>query len=586
MAPRTPVAFQLPRGESDLYMADTKTIHQLERELVLARARIAELKATQAPAPSGSEPAPWIGRNGATRELLHLFIVATTRTAYLDSVRDLLCRWSACGNVGIRLIDPHNQIPYESYCGFDPTFWEQENCLSLDRDQCACTRVVKGAPDPQDLPYMTPGGSFVCNDTDQLARQMDPCSLKRFRATCLKVGYKSIIVLPLPYRAEIIGAIHMADCQTGKFPAPLVEFIEAMSPLIGQAVYRFNMEDSLRRREVLFRAAFDQTFQFMALLATDGRVLELNRASADLFGLHNSDAGPLFWELPAWSDRQKAQSRLQHAIAEAAQGHVIQYEAEVVRPDGQHLTMDLSVKCVRDESGSPAYLIAEGRDITLRKHLERQVLEISSREQRRIGQDLHDVLGQHLTGLAFLTRILEEKLAQKHQPEAEDAARAGDLIRQAIAQARALSRGLCPIDQKAEGLMTALQALAANVTEFYGVSCLFEADVPVLVTDMGAAMHLYHIAQEAINNAIKHGHADQVRIRLADEPDGFSLSIADNGCGMPAQAKPATGIGLNIMHYRAGMIGGHLEIRPNPPGGTIVTCTCREMFAPGVQMTT
>jgi signal transduction histidine kinase len=150
------------------------------------------------------------------------------------------------------------------------------------------------------------------------------------------------------------------------------------------------------------------------------------------------------------------------------------------------------------------------------------------------------------------------------------------MIKQSIAQARALSRGLCPIDQKPEGLMTALQALAANVTEFYGISCLFEAGIPVLVPDMAAAMHLYHIAQEAINNAVKHGKADQVRVSLTHERDGFALAIRDNGCGIPEDLGPIKGIGLNIMQYRAGMIGGMLEIRRHPDGGTLVTCTCRE----------
>ena len=128
--------------------------------------------------------------------------------------------------------------------------------------------------------------------------------------------------------------------------------------------------------------------------------------------------------------------------------------------------------------------------------------------------------------------------------------------------------------------MTALQALAGNVTEFYGVSCLFESQQPVLVNDMTAAMHLYHIAQEAINNAIKHGKADQVRVSLTPEHEGFALSIRDNGCGIPEHLGPVKGIGLNIMKYRAGMIGGTLDIKRHPEGGTVVTCTYRDSFGP------
>jgi PAS domain S-box-containing protein len=566
-------------------MQNTKTIQQVEQELALARARIAELEASRGCAPLCAGESPHfsaIDRNEATRELLHLFVAATTRKGYLDEVRDLLCRWTGCTCVGIRLTDPKNQIPYESYCGFDLAFWEQENCLSLDRDQCVCIRVVKGTPEPQDMPYISSGGSFVCNNADRLVGDVGPEYIQRFRGTCIQTGYKSITALPLRYRSQIIGAIHMADRQLEKFPDGLIEFIEAMSPLIGEAVHRFNMEDSLRQSNELFSAVFDQTFQFMALLATDGRVLELNRASAALFGMGQADAGLLFWELPGWGRRRKGRTRLRQAVTDAAQGRCVQYEAEVTSAAAGQLTIDLSVKPVRDASGTITYLVAEGRDITLRKHLERQLLDISSREQRRIGQDLHDVLGQNLTGLALLNRILGQKLAERGIPEAEDAARVGEVIKQAIAQARALSRGLCPIDQKADGLMTALQALAGSVTEFYGISCLFEPGSPVLVTDMAAAMHLYHIAQEAINNAVKHGGADQIRIRLDDEGDGFALSIRDNGCGIGEQIGPVKGIGLSIMQYRAGMIGGALEIKRHPEGGTVVTCTCRDVFGPGI----
>ena len=685
-----------------------KKLQQIEQELAAAKARIAELEDLLAGAQAsaaGAASRPSADRNDATRELLHLFATATTRRIYLDSVRDLLGRWTGCQCVGIRLVDPRNQIPYESYRGFDQAFWEQENWLHLDRDQCVCVRVIKGAPEPQDMPYVSPGGSFVCSHADEMIGRLNPQEIQRFRGVCMKAGFGSVAVLPLRYRSQIIGAIHLADRECGKFRQGIIEFIEAVSPLIGEATHRFNMEQSLRQshellertfesidlylaymdrdfrfirvnrgyaeidghtpdyyvgrnhfdlfpnpenerifrrvvetgepyfvlakpfeyarnpergttywdwslqpikaadgtvegvvlclvnvtdreqalaslreREVLFRAVFDQTFQFMALLTTEGRVLELNRASTELLGLRQTGEHPFLWEVPGWGGR-RGPARLKQAIPEAAAGRTIQYETEVAGAGGRRVTIDFSVKPVRDASGAVAYLLAEGRDITARKQLERQLLEVSSREQRRIGQDLHDVLGQNLTGLAFINRVLEQKLSQKRLAEAEDAARIGNGIRQAIAQARALARGLCPIDQKADGLMMALQALAGNVTEFYGISCLFQSNKPVLLADMAAAMHLYHIAQEAVNNAIKHGKADQIRIGLHDDGDSFHLSIRDNGIGISARSQTTGGLGLNIMRYRAGMIGASLEVKRHPEGGTLVTCTCRDLHA-------
>ena len=192
------------------------------------------------------------------------------------------------------------------------------------------------------------------------------------------------------------------------------------------------------------------------------------------------------------------------------------------------------------------------------------------------------MLGQNLTGLAFLNRILEQKLAEKGIPEAKDAARVSEVIKQAIAQARALSRGLCPIDQKAEGLVTALQALAGNITEFYGISCLFESQPPVLVRDMGAAMHLYHIAQEAINNGIKHGKADQVRISLSDEGDGFVLRVRGQRLRHPRT--PRIRQGHRPEHHELPRRDDRRRAggQAHPEGGTVVTCTCRHMFRPAL----
>jgi signal transduction histidine kinase len=211
-------------------------------------------------------------------------------------------------------------------------------------------------------------------------------------------------------------------------------------------------------------------------------------------------------------------------------------------------------------------------EMAQRQRLEEEILQISEREQRRIGQDLHDGLGQHLTGIAFMTKVQEQKLAERQVPEAADAAKIVELVNDAIRKARELSRGLLPVVSEAHGLMSALRLYAREVEDLFGISCGFQCEEAVLIHDASMATHLYHIAQEAVNNSVKHARARNILIRLfCGEREG-TLIIRDDGVGIQRPLAPHSGMGLHIMNYRAGMIGGTLEIRREQPRGTIVTC--------------
>jgi signal transduction histidine kinase len=218
------------------------------------------------------------------------------------------------------------------------------------------------------------------------------------------------------------------------------------------------------------------------------------------------------------------------------------------------------------------YVIATGTDITERKRLEQAILEVSGSEQRRIGQDLHDGLGQHLTGIAFMSKALEQKMADRSLAEVADAAKIVRLVNEAIHKTRELARGLLPVRSDSLGLMSALQHWAGEVEGLFQVSCRFEYDEPVLVHNDATTNHLYRIAQEAVHNAIKHGGAKNVTIGLTEVTGRGILTIRDDGSGIGAAELNHQGIGLNIMRYRAGMIGGTLEILRSGERGTLVTC--------------
>jgi len=220
-------------------------------------------------------------------------------------------------------------------------------------------------------------------------------------------------------------------------------------------------------------------------------------------------------------------------------------------------------------------LLIAANDITERERLEQQILEISDQERERIGQDLHDGVCQLLSGIKFKITLLEQKLQAKSTGEAKDAAGIERLLNAAIHQARNLARGLHPVDLEARGLMSALEGLAASVTSLYGTACVCQFKKPVLVHDHAMATHLYRIAQEATNNAVRHGHARKIWIRLAGGREYLRLTIQDNGCGLPPKPKRKPGMGLHLMNYRARTMGAHLEIQPGPAGGTMVKCWMR-----------
>ena len=227
---------------------------------------------------------------------------------------------------------------------------------------------------------------------------------------------------------------------------------------------------------------------------------------------------------------------------------------------------------VLDEKNNVTGLIFSLQNVTQRKKLEQEILEISQREQQRIGQDLHDVLGQNLTGLSFLAKVLQRKLAEKSLPETAEAEKIAKLCNQAVIQARSLARGLCPVEFKADGLMTALQDFALNLENVFGITCHFVCKTPIFIHDNTVATHLYHIVQEAVNNAIKHGKAKHVKIDLSTRGEKVVLSIMDNGIGIPDDLEKNQGIGLSIMSYRARMIGASFDVQRSGKGGTMVTC--------------
>jgi signal transduction histidine kinase len=207
------------------------------------------------------------------------------------------------------------------------------------------------------------------------------------------------------------------------------------------------------------------------------------------------------------------------------------------------------------------------------QQLEQEIITISEREQQRIGRDLHDEVCQYLAAIGFTASMLKQKLEARSDNLAKTAGDIASLLQDAAMRTRDLARGLSPVDHDEGGLESALEELAATTSRLAGISCSVICHETVPITDNIQAIHLFRIAQEALSNALKHGHAKAVVIALEASDGSCSLRVSDDGVGFHPSPGERKGMGLSIMRYRARMISGKLEIQPNSPIGTVVICT-------------
>ena len=347
----------------------------------------------------------------------------------------------------------------------------------------------------------------------------------------------------------------------------MVQLTEYSDDLKKQIQVRREVENTLCESEERYRSIMEAAADPIIIYDMDGKVIYFNPAFSQVFG----------WDLGECQGRkmdyfvpQESWEETGVMIRTILSGEIVPAtETKRYTKEGDVLNVSVSGAVYRDSSQALAGSVIILRDITENKRLTRQLMDIGDHVRQNIGQDLHDDLCPHLIGIAGLTAVLESNLEKESKENSILAGKIEKLIEEATGKARDLARGLCPVHLVSHGLQSALNEIAVKTEQMSGLSCRFNGDEKVDIDDNTVATHLYYIAQEAVNNAVKHAEADCIDVSLYQKDGYIHLGISDNGKGLGAGSS-THGIGMLIMQYRASVIGAGMEIKTGSPAGTAI----------------
>jgi PAS domain S-box-containing protein len=374
-------------------------------------------------------------------------------------------------------------------------------------------------------------------------------------------------------QGELLGTFAMYYREPRQPNAAELKVLQIAGPLAAVVIQRHRDVQRLRESEERFRSAFDFAAIGKAMVSPDGRWLRVNEALCGIVGYSAEELLRTNFQSITYAHDL---GRDLHLMREMLDGKRTYYELEkrYVHKAGYPIWILLSVSLIRDECGKPLYFISQIQDISERKRLEGAVRETTSSEQERLGRDLHDGLGQELTGLSLLAGAFATKAQRLGSPLAADALALSDIARNAVATCRDIVRGVSPLTESQGGLVKGIHQLTSRAAEIGGHTVGFTADegAPVRLS-WDSRNQLYRIIQEALNNAVTHSNAENIDVSVVIDARAVRVKIADNGKGYRADAKRA-GLGVETMRYRAAALHARLLVETTPGGGTTVICEC------------
>ncbi|MBI4334097.1 MAG: GAF domain-containing sensor histidine kinase [Chloroflexi bacterium] len=554
-------------------------------------------------------------RSAVSNGLLRLFLWASSRNEFVEEATRIIRDWCGCDCAGIRALDEWENIPYVSHIGFGPKFLESECWLSLKEDQCACIRIIGGRTEPQDIPTLTEAGSYCCNDLPDYFSSLNEREKSRYRGVCLHTGYKSIAIVPIRYGDKVLGAVHLTDTRPGVFPPQVIGFVESLTPLIGEAIYRFHVEDKLQRNyevQKVLNSLLRLSLENLTVSETLERALDvIHSTSRQVFGsrscvfLVEGNPGALAMKAQIGVEREIREGCARVAFGECLCGKAaLTQQVQFSGALGEH--QDLKCTGVRAHKHYSVPIVFGGatlgvmhvnlrgnnrRDpaeeenltavantlagILVRKkseeelrNLSRRLLQVQEEERRSIGRELHDEIGQSMTVLMLALD------AARHAPPETAAgalAEAQEVADEVMMQVRHLSL-LLHSAMLEQGLLATLRWYFERYGAHTKLRIHFQhsglgRELPREVT--AAA---YRIIQESLTNVVRHARVSEVKVQVRADRTRLHLRVEDHGPGFDA-ANPTLGnsTGLQGMRERASFLGGRLEIKSAPGAGACVT---------------
>jgi PAS domain S-box-containing protein len=420
-------------------------------------------------------------------------------------------------------------------------------------------------------------------------------------------GIRAAAFIPLAVEGKLTGEFVLYDRAPHIFTAAELDLAMTIGHQLAQAIQHQQDEKALRESEARMRATVEQAAAGVARCDENGRMIFANKAFCQMLGYTESELiGKSIADVTHPDDVEENMRLFRRIVRH---DKPFELEKRYIRKDGSILWADVSAGGVRGADGKIRSVVAVIVDVTARKKaetalqqsnefleqrvrdrtrelnatnkelkseiqrrkgLEGEILSVSDREQQRLGQELHDGLCQHLTAVAFMAQSMALRLKDHRVIDAADIEKIAELVNNAAADTRNLSRALHRLDIDSAGFIDALRDLVDR--EIWRIPCRLEVKPSFHINDDVAAAHLYRIAREAVINANKHSHAQQIVLRLERFRKELVLHVIDDGIGFPKDFTPQQGLGCHIMKYRAQLMGGRLEINSPKNGGTRVSC--------------
>jgi PAS domain S-box-containing protein len=527
-------------------------------------------------------------------ELLALFARETAQLAYVKSVVALLQGAVGCRCLGIRIRNERDEIPYQASNGFSPEFLKQESRLQLGRDECVCTRVIVGRPLPCDAAAMTPGGSFFCNDTIGFSDRLTEEELTSFRGICIKSGFASVAVVPIRYQGEALGAIHLADERPGMFQEEIVGFMETIGPLIGEAAYRFNIQEKLRQSEERYRSLVVATTQIVWTTNARGEVEGDIASWREVTGQSREEIQGWGWiQALHPDDRERVIAAWSHAV-ETRSPYAVEYR--IRRADGEYRDFSVHGVPVIGPDGALEEWVGACTDVTGQKRADAQRQEmtdalalratqlralateltlVEQQERKRLAQILHDDLQNLLVGAKYCIAMLGQDRTDADFGKSIE--RLDSILAESIALSRSLVGELSPPLLTDRGLSAALKWLGEEMERIHGLAVRVTADGEIPADAEGVAVFLFQATRELLLNVVKHSGVKTADVRVRRMADNrVQIEVEDKGAGFqpgvsPHEKNSPTGLGLFGIQERITHMGGRLDLESAPARGTRVS---------------